>query len=82
MQRHFPDVLHHTVNHHHAVLVSLYHAHVTAGKVGQQYTESNRYKQQRLVLLLDSQIQQNKRNGIHDEEPRIGNNVAERSHII
>ena len=32
MQRHFPDILHHTVYHHHTILVCLYHSHISSGE--------------------------------------------------
>ena len=82
VQRHFPDVLQCSVYHYHAVLVGLDHTHITTGKVGQQHPESNRDKQQRLILFLDTQVKQDERNGIHYQELRFSNNIAEGSHII
>ena len=82
MQRHFPDILHHTVYHHHTILICLYHSHISSGEVGKQHTESNRNKQQRFVLFLDTQIKQDERDGIHYQELRFGNDIAERSHVI
>ena len=34
MQRHFPDVLQHSVYHHHTIFVGLNHAHISSGEVG------------------------------------------------
>ena len=82
MQRHFPDVLQHSVYHHHTIFVGLNHSHISSGEVGKQHTESNRNKQQRFVLFLDTQIKQDERDGIHYQELRFGNDIAERSHVI
>ena len=82
MQRHLPDVLQHSVHHYHTVFIRLNHSHITARKVGKQHTESNWNQQQRFVVLLDAQIQQDEGNGIHYKERRVGNDIAERRHII
>ena len=82
MKRHFPDVLHHTVHHDHSIFIGLHYPHITAREVGQQHPESDGYQQQRFVLLLDTQIEQDESNGIHDEKPRVSSNVAESGHII
>ena len=82
MQRHLPDVLQHSVHHYHTVFIRLNHAHFSAGEVGYEHTESDGNQQQRFVMLLDAQIQQNEGNGIHYKERRIGNDIAERRHII
>ena len=82
MQRHLPNVLHHPVHHHHTVLVGLDNAHVAARKVGDEHTEGDGHQQQRLVVLLDAQVEQDEGNGIHHEERRVGNDVAERRHVI
>ena len=82
VQRHFPDVLQHSVHHYHAVFICLDNPHVATGEIGNEHTESNGNQQQRFVMLPDAQIQQNKGNDIHYKERRIGNNIAERRHII
>ncbi len=82
VQRHFPDVLHYSVYHHHTILVRLNHAHISTGEVGKQHTESDGDKQQRFVLFLDTQIEQHERDGIHNQELRFGNDIAERSHVV
>ena len=82
MQRHFPDVLHHSVHHNHTILISLNHTHISSGEVGKQHTESDRHKQQRFILFLNSEIEQDERDGIHYQELRFGNDIAERSHVI
>ena len=82
MQRHFPDILHHTLDHDHAILIGLDNSHIAAREIGQQYTESNRNQQQRLILLLDTQVEQDECNGIHDQKTRVSNNVAESRHFI
>ena len=82
VQRHFPDVFHYSVNIDQSIFISLDHAHVTSGEVGEQHPECNRDKQQRFVLLLDTQIKQYECDCIHDQELRFSNNVAERSHFI
>ena len=82
MQRHFPNVLHHSVHVDHAVFVGLYHPHIASGEVGKQHAERDRYEQQRFILFFDTQIKQYERNGIHDQKLRFSNDVAERSHLI
>ena len=82
MERHLPNVLHHSVHVDHAVFVGLYHPHIASGEVGKQHAERDRYEQQRFILFFDTQIKQYERNGIHDQKLRFSNDVAERSHLI
>lgn len=82
VERHLPDVLHHPVHHHHTVLVGLDDTHLAAGEVGDEHTEGDGHQQQRFVVLLDAQVEQDEGNGIHHEERRVGNDVAERRHVI
>ena len=82
MQRHFPDVLHHAIHHDHSVFISLNHSHISTGEIGNEHTESNGHQQQRFVVLLYAQIQQNESNGIHHQKRRVGNDIAERRHIV
>ena len=82
MKRHLIDVLQLTVYHHHAVAVSLSDTHVTSREVGNKHTKGNRYEQQRLILLHDTQIEQREGEKIHDYEERILRNVGECGHVI
>ena len=82
MQRHLPNILHHTMYFYHSVFICLNNAHLASWEIGQQDTESNRDQQQRFILLLDTQIKQDECNGIHDQELRFSNDIAERSHFI
>ena len=52
MERHLPNVLHHSVHVDHAVFVGLYHTHIASGEVGKQHAERDRYEQQRFILFL------------------------------
>ena len=82
MQRHFPNVLHYSIYQNHSILICLDDAHLSTGKVSNEHTESDRYQQQRFVMLFDTQIQQNESNGIHHQKRRISNDVAESRHIV
>ena len=82
MQRHLPDVLCHSIDQNHPVLICLNDPHVTTGKIGQQHPECNRNQQQWLILLLDTQIEQDERDGIHYQKLRFSHYIAESSHII
>ena len=44
MERHLPDILHYSVHQDHAILVSLYHSHSSAGEVSQQHSKGNRHQ--------------------------------------
>ena len=67
---------------HESILIRLDHTHVATGEIRQQHTEGNRDEQQRLILLLDTQVEQHERNRIHDQELRFSKDIAERSHLV
>ena len=83
VQRHFPDVGFAAVGQcDHPLRVRLYDPHLAAREVGQQHPERNGHEQQRFVLFHYTQVEQDESQRIHDEERRVGNDVAESRHLV
>ena len=59
-----------------------YNAHVATREIGDEDAEGYRHKQERLKLLLNTQIEQQESERVHDEELRLVNDRANRRHII
>ena len=83
MQRHVPDNLSGTVsqsNISHGI--GLNHTHFTSREIGNEYTECNWNQQKWLVFLDDAKIKETESNQIHQDERRLFNDAAYRSHVI